>query len=200
MVSIAFRLLLVSWLLLGGSVALHGADVNDGPAGERGPDRRAVVRSVDPLIASLIAEGRARSSTFQQLLHALEGTDGIIYITPGTCPVSGMRGCLLHALSATDEARYLWIRVKIAEPPNELISVIGHELQHAVEVLRRPLIRSGLDMLKFYRSAQILDSLAVKIASDGRAFETHAAVAAGQAVRADLAATPAAGPLETDIR
>jgi hypothetical protein len=158
------------------------------------------VRSSDPYISRLLAEGRARSGTFARLVETISGTDGIVYVEPGECPVAGMRGCLLHVLNATAEARYLRITVDTSEPAATLIPVIGHELQHAIEVLQHPGIRTGLDILNFYRSVdtQILNR--IKANSGSRAYETIGAVEVGDAVRDDLSAADANGGLDPGAR
>ena len=60
---------------------------------------------------------------------------------------------------------------------NELMGSIGHELQHAVEVLSNPNVRSGSAMTLLYLNG---------VGLHGDRFETDAAIEAGDAVRAEL--------------
>lgn len=186
-VLIVLRVLFGWWLPLAAAA---------GPLLAAGPEHR--IRSADPRIASLVDEGRRRSATFGELSDAIARTDGIVYVVPGRCPVGGMRGCLLHVINAGDHARYLWIVVAAVDETAEQIALIAHELQHAVELLQNPSIRTSHDILTFYRSIHALNSLGVRPRSGGRAWETAAAIAAAQAVRLDLAAPAPA--IDADVR
>jgi hypothetical protein len=73
---------------------------------------------------------------------------------------------------------YRLLRILVdRETDSELIASIGHELQHAVEVLTYRSVRSSSQMILLYR--RICDVC-------GRSFETNAAIRAGNAVRAEL--------------
>jgi hypothetical protein len=150
------------------------------------------------LISAALEEGRRDSTTLRRLVETIDGTDGIVYIASGTCPVLGMRGCLLHVLNASANARYLWIVVDTSDPRG-IIALIAHELQHALEVLQNPSIRTGRGMANFYRFPEASNSVRIK-GSSGRAFETDAAVAMGEAVRADMAAAARAAVAEMEVR
>jgi hypothetical protein len=66
-----------------------------------------------------------------------------------------------------------------------LMGAIGHELQHALEVLGDPQIRTDVALFAFYR----LHGLRVK-----GVIETRAAIAAGDAVRDEIRRSMAAAP------
>jgi hypothetical protein len=173
------RLVISAWLLLAGAAA---------PAQGAGASDR--IRSTDGLIQMLLEEGRQRSATFRDLVDTIDRTDGIVYVERGRCPVGGMRACLLHVLTPNRHARYLWIAVDTSARRGELIAVMAHELQHAAEVLHAPSVRTGRDILNFYRSVDALHALGVTTRSEGRAYETAAAILTADTVRADLAAQP----------
>jgi hypothetical protein len=79
--------------------------------------------------------------------------------------------------------RLLQIRIDPRKADRDFMASIGHELQHAVEVLSNPTIRSISRMiLLFHRTDNDW--------TDG--FETAAALKAGLAVRAELRASAAA--------
>ncbi len=59
----------------------------------------------------------------------------------------------------------------------DLMASIGHELQHAVEVLSDRAIRSSRAMTLFYNTDGD---------TDARRFETNAAIRAGKAIHAEL--------------
>src|SRR5256885_15670538 len=43
------------------------------------------VRSSTPAIAALLSQASARSAAFRGLVSTIEGTDGIVYVEPGSC-------------------------------------------------------------------------------------------------------------------
>jgi hypothetical protein len=59
----------------------------------------------------------------------------------------------------------------------ETMASIAHELRHALEVLSEPGVRSGFEMYQLYRRNH---------AWSGEAFETKAAIDAGDAVHKEL--------------
>jgi hypothetical protein len=146
------------------------------------------VRSTNPLVSALVADGYARSSTFKRIVDTIGRTDGIVYIVAAPCPARAMRGCLLHTMHATRQARYLWILIRMDYSRSRVIATIAHELQHAAEVLQHhPDIRSAVAMRSFYSSGEAGPS-GVLQAWDSRSFETVAAIDVGDAVEAELQA------------
>jgi len=127
---------------------------------------------------AVITEATAQSKTFRGLVDRIGTTDGIVFVAEGHCG-HGVRACLLHAVTIAGSNRMLWIRVDPRMSDRDLMRFIGHELQHAVEVLDDPRVRSTSAI---YR-------LSLRIGRDsagqGR-FETEAATSAGDAVRREL--------------
>ena len=138
------------------------------------------VRSTNPGIARIIAEGTARSGTFKELTQAILANQGIVYVEQGSC-AHGVRSCLI-AVSATATHRVIQIRVQPRALDDALIATVGHELRHAVEVLSDPTIVSTVTMQRFYRRVGRLEP--------GGAYETDAALLAGDTVRAELRRAP----------
>ena len=156
-------------------------------AGLRREGPRLAVRSENPDILVLLLEGSERSPTLKRLMDDIGQTNGIVYIQTGRCPVPGLRGCLLHVIHSTDDFRYLWIRITPAEPL-ELAASMAHELQHALEVLQEPWIRSRLDLLQFYRSPKAHAFGSFPSPGPFQSFETGRAIHIGAAVRSELEA------------
>jgi hypothetical protein len=73
--------------------------------------------------------------------------------------------------------RVLHILVDPRKSDRDLMGSIGHELQHAVEVLGNRHVRSSSAMILFYK--EMCDPCGLR-------FETVAAIGAGNAVRAEL--------------
>ena len=135
-------------------------------------DRR--VGSSDASIVDALARGVERSGTFRRLVETIEATDGVVLVEEGRCRHSGVRACLLLSVTVAGPHRLLRILVDLRKAPGcELIEAIGHELQHAVEVLHERRIRSDLQIYRFF------DTLGRAVS--GR-FETDEAIEAGFAV------------------
>jgi hypothetical protein len=134
------------------------------------------VRSSVPEIASLLTEASVRSATFRALVTSIERTDGIVYIEPGRCR-HGVRACLSLSITSGGGFRILRVLVNLATDVIELMSTIGHELRHALEILTEPAVRTTQQAYMFY----------AREAATGRdVFETPAAIQAGHAVMDEI--------------
>src|SRR5687767_6275569 len=90
----------------------------------------------------------------------------------------GRRACLPFSMAVAGPHRILRIVLSVWNPAGrEAIRSIAHELRHALEVLEEPGITRGDFMYFFYKS---------RGSWRGEAFETVAAVDAGNAVRQEL--------------
>jgi hypothetical protein len=142
------------------------------PAGAIGEQ----VRSTDAVIRALIAEAASLSRTFRRLVETIEGTDGIVYVESGTCG-HGVRACMTMTVTPAGNYRILRILLDMRQKPRELMGSIGHELRHAIEVLEnRALVDTATIYLSYSQGAT----------SDGKPFETRAAIEAGFAVRNEI--------------
>jgi hypothetical protein len=134
------------------------------------------VRSSLPLLAAVIRQAAERSATFRSLVQAIEATDGIVYVEHGTCG-SHARGCLLRTIAISGPHRILRILVDANAREDRLMATIGHELQHAIEVLSNTALRTEGALYLFYRRTGT---------KRGRMFETADAVQTGNTVRAEV--------------
>lgn len=142
------------------------------------PEENAIdhVRAGNSTIATLIDHARERSATFRRLTDTINASDGIVFIEPGTCG-HGMRACFVNVTPA-GPSRMLWVMVDAGGTDCDLMGLIGHELQHTVEVLSDRTVTSAAAMYFFY--GQRAD------AGTRPAFETMAAKRAGETVRAEV--------------
>ena len=108
------------------------------------PDTR--VRGVSARVVAVINEAAAQSKTFRSLVDQIGTTDGVVYVAEGQCR-NAVRACLLHTMTAMGPHRVLWILVDARNTDRELMAYIGHELQHAVEVLSNRNVRSSAAMI-----------------------------------------------------
>ena len=134
------------------------------------------VRGATARLDEVISGAVARSATFRGLLDSIVTTDGIVYIVEGQCP-QGVRACLLTFVAIAGPYRLLRIVVDPRKSDDDLMGSIGHELQHAIEVLSNHYIRTSAAAT--LRLKQICNVC-------GPRFETKAAVKAGDTIRAEL--------------
>ena len=134
------------------------------------------VRSTNALIATAIEQASERSATFHRLIDTINASLGTVYVEQGKCRY-GFRACLVTVTMAGAH-RYLWVTVDTRMAEWDLMGSIGHELQHAIEVLSDRTVTSSFAMYYFY--------LGEGSHSIGLAFETEAAIEAGEAVRAEV--------------
>jgi hypothetical protein len=112
------------------------------------PTRR--VRALDPRIASVLAEGLARSPTLGRLVAALEFTDVIVQIVATQNLPAAVPGRLLLVPGAK-AYRYLRIQIRPEGSTDDLIGTLAHELQHAHEVAHATDVRDDDGMARLYR-------------------------------------------------
>jgi hypothetical protein len=149
----------------------------------------ARVRGVGPKLMAIINEATARSMTFRGLVDQINSTDGIVYVSEGQCN-HGVRACLSNTMTMAGPNRVLRILIDPRKADRELMGSIGHELQHAVEVLSHRHIRSSSEITLFYINS---------VGLSGDRFETYAAIVTGNAVRTELRESAAAARREHSL-
>ena len=141
------------------------------------PQRR--VRAPDPRLQQLVADGFHRSETFAALVTALNRSDVIVYIEPVLSLPKDMMG-RIAMLPMAGSTRYLRIQIRADLPRKDAIALIGHELQHALEIAEAPDVRNDEGMVKLYER--------IGYAGTGEhSYDTGAAQDIGRRVRRELA-------------
>jgi hypothetical protein len=147
---------------------------------EVNPSKRSRLKLLDRTAYALARAGCQGSATFQGLVRRIEELRGFVYVTSTVKLPPTTRGLLQHRIQLTpDGSRCLWIVVKRDRLAIDLVGVLGHELQHAIEVLEHPDVRSSDDIERLFRDQ--------RPANNGQIFETDAALAAGDRVVSELA-------------
>lgn len=152
------------------------------------------IRTAGAELANIAAAGRERSSTFRKLWRDLEASDWIVFVQNGSCGVPRVVSCLLHRIGAFEGHHYL--RVVIAaqiQADDEAIAALGHELQHAAEVLGEPGINTSEDIRQLYRR---IGFVSMRTAG-GELYETDRAVRVGMDIRRELRLARVARALPT---
>ena len=147
--------------------------------GQELPQMRRV-RGESPVIGRAIAQGIAHSATFRRLVEAIDSSDGLVYVLEGRCG-QGVRACLHMSVELSGTNRLLRVLVNPRRAPGcELFGSLGHELQHAVEALSNPNVRTSAGLSSFFH----------QIGPEGpRRFETADAIQAGLSVEKEACGT-----------
>jgi hypothetical protein len=130
------------------------------------------VRSTNTSIAALISQASEQSKSFHSIVDTVNASDGIVYVEEGECG-HGVPACLVTVLQAGAN-RILRVNVDTRKADLELMGLIGHELQHAIEVLSERNVNSGVAMYMFFSRVGRRGTMDT--------FETTAAIRAGTAV------------------
>lgn len=138
------------------------------------------VRPLDARIEQWLTTGGSSSPTFRSLLDELAGTDVIVYLAIAERLPGGVNG-QLSFLTSTRTARYLRIDLVAGGHAREMVALLGHELQHAVEIAGAAHVRDSQDMAIYYLHIG-------EAQSNGTRNESLAARAVGERVSQELTA------------
>ena len=135
------------------------------------------VRGATPAVHALLALGIRRSPTFARLVEALNATDVLVHVETTRDLPKGLDG-RLSFMATAGGVRYLRVQALSTVDFDGLIAIVGHELQHALEVAAHPEVRVSADLRQLYERIGIPG---VK----GR-YDTAAARLIGRLVREEL--------------
>jgi hypothetical protein len=106
------------------------------------------VRASDPRSQWWLELGASESQSFRDLLTRLSESDLIVHVQlVDRLPVAGQT----YFVTATASVRYVRIEVVPVKNTRDMVALIGHELQHAVEIADAPRIRDRQSLAQFYR-------------------------------------------------
>ena len=108
------------------------------------------VRATNPRAQEWIRTGATASRTFRSLLNRLGDSDVIVYLEIVDRIAGGAAG-QMYFVAATGGMRYLRIEVVADPDAARMLALVGHELQHAVEVADAPHVRDSQSLGMLYR-------------------------------------------------
>lgn len=129
------------------------------------------VRGTDASTREWLRIGAAESPTFRGLLARLVASDLIVYIGVVDRIIGASAGQLYFVI-ATPSARYVRIEVVADGNEREMVALVGHELQHAVEIASAPRVRDRQSMALLYlgmgenRNHSHFDSVAARVTQE----------------------------------
>jgi len=139
------------------------------------------LRLTDPRLQLAIDVGRRQSPLFRDLTDQLETTDVIVYVQCARLPAH-LAGDLTF-MTAAAGVRYVMVRIGWDLPLPRKIAILGHELQHALEVARHPDIVSARTLAAAYARF----GLVKRRGPERTDFDTLTAIGAGTTIWRELA-------------
>jgi hypothetical protein len=139
------------------------------------------LRPVTGFEAAVIRDGVCASPTLRALADRLDASDLTVHVSVNRLLDRRLAGGL-RFLAATPTDRVLLIEIAFGLDRYARIAMLGHELQHAVEVAETAQIRDEEGLRRFYASHGVAGAIE-------RAYETAAARLAEVAIRKELAHT-----------
>ena len=137
------------------------------------------VRSNSPAIVSIIAQATERSTTFRRLVEDIDASDSYVYVNEGHCG-HGVRACFV-SVTSSGARRFMWVKVDTHKTTDAvLMGDIGHELQHTLEAIADPSVRSDATRFFLYERIGRHNDRATD------AYETQVAIDTGMAVRSEV--------------
>jgi hypothetical protein len=151
------------------------------PAAGVSPSPWSHLRPLSPHAATLIADGATRVPAVRSLLTALEATDVVIYLSHSMPLSPGEPQGYTRFVSHAAGTRYLFVQINCWElPERERLVLLGHELQHALEIAAAPEVLDEGGIERLYRR------IGYEAGRRGR-FESPGARAMSDRVRDELA-------------
>lgn len=148
------------------------------------------VRPNDGRAAATLLQGIARSETIRLIVDRLEALQVIVYVEMQPALQRKLAGRMVW-MTATRPFRYVRVSLSPELGGETLIAVLGHELQHAMEVALAPSIVDEPSLEAYYQKHGI------STRSHSSGWDTQAARDAGDLVRREIAASPARAAVES---
>ena len=139
------------------------------------------IRVVSSELSGVLSEAQRRSATIRYLIAQLNASDVVVYLEVAAWLPCGTSG-RLQFVGAGVGRRYVRIGLSPRLSRDQRIALLGHELQHALEVASAPQVVDGKTMAQLYRRIGFASR-------SGRNdwFDTASAVDAGREVERELA-------------
>ena len=136
------------------------------------------IRTTDQSMLRLLRRGFRASSTFASLVRRLHRSDVIVYVEDVPRLPGALDGRMMM-LPRANGVRYVRIQLALRGAPEDAIAVLGHELQHAVEVAEAIDVIDAGGLEKLYRR--------IGVRSGPQVYDTIAAQELGKVVRREVA-------------
>ena len=106
------------------------------------------LRSAAPSAQRLIDRAREHSPTIRALAAEIESSDLIVYVE--IAHLESAARATTELVTATAYDRFVRVTLPTLTPHSDLIPLLAHELQHAVEIAREPSVRDTAALRALY--------------------------------------------------
>ncbi|MCU1384709.1 MAG: hypothetical protein JWL71_3406 [Acidobacteria bacterium] len=153
-------------------------DAQAGAAGVCDPH----IRSTEAGLLATLADGARVSPTLRRLIDRLNASDVVVYLMFDRAATATLAG---HTSLLTTAAGRRYLRVSIDRRSGgcRLAGILGHELQHAVEIAECPAVTDEAGLILLY---QRIGFRSGGIAAD--CFDSAGAILAGRIIEREVAA------------
>jgi len=137
-------------------------------------------RPLDPVAAAILQRALARSPSVQELVRRLELSNVIVHIEASWYLFSGVSGTTQFVAT---RGGYRFVRITIAAgmAHNSRTAILGHELQHALEIADSTAVTAG-------EVRKLFEAEGYRVIGGHDFFETAAAIQVEKVVRLELRA------------
>ncbi len=135
------------------------------------------IRAMQGSTRTLLRRGYRESPSFAALVKRLQRSDVYVYVEQVDRLPGALEGRLMM-LPRAHEHRYVRIQLAMHGAPEDCIAVLGHELQHAVEVAEAEDVFDEAGMNRLYQR--------IGIRGGEHLYDTAAAQQMGRTVRREL--------------
>ena len=105
------------------------------------------VRPMSDVARHLVDDAARRSPTIARLLRIIEQSDAIVYVDlQFDLRSEGMTSIV----AVNDQCRFLRVAIDRMLPSYRRIEMLGHELQHAVEIILAPEVRDSSSLRRLF--------------------------------------------------
>jgi hypothetical protein len=112
------------------------------------------VRPIGSRAAYTLERGQALSPTLGALVEQLERSDLIVYVAEEQRH-AGRPNAWIQFMGAGSGVRFVRVTVNVSLGLHQRIALLGHELQHALEVAANPGIRDRASFLRYYEQSGV---------------------------------------------
>jgi hypothetical protein len=149
-----------------------------GAASADGPPATGHVRGLEVAARQFLAAGIDRSTTLARMVREIERTDVIVLVT--TAPPPARLGGQTMMIASRGACRFVVVRPSDANPPDDMVGFLGHELRHGLEVASDPTVRDREGMVRLYAR--------IGHGAKGGPYETPAALETGLMILREIGA------------
>ena len=135
-------------------------------------------RSSAPELLDALVDGVRQSPTLRDLVEQLDNSDVLVYLVLDRSPTPLSAG-RISLMAAAGGCRYLRLSIAARYTGWQRIAILGHEVQHAVEIAAATSAIDQASVASLYRQIGFRTA-------DDRSFDTPAAIAVGHRVWREL--------------